>query len=494
MKYVDYIGGQKWFLYLKPPADLHTNPDRWRGFTCLEDEYRNRMEDGNLIVQWHCQHSATYMPRLYGLFHTYIDFFKYYQKIDPHYKSFFEVLIYSIKPYFDVDISRKQYPHLTDADAETIKDTIVDAIIVVFSSMDITLQPETDILLYQSHDPTKYSFHIVCNHYYCISIAECGFLYKKVVSELVARKSDIIGFLDHGIYNSIQHFRLLGSGKLDGMGNCRRHKQFCETWRFHGKDITHRYRESPRSEEHRQLLQLEESLVSFVANSKLLPSFAPQTPAPIDSNPGGNPGASSSSPGDSIDSKTVPDSNSVPVAEMVENITDSLMQKIVSLFRQAQPELAASFTQREIRNTGTIQLNRNYPSFCPLCNRTHEHENAYLRIWKYRGQLRIKFYCFRFEGEHKGFPIATLEMLDLGDMGIEEDNEGDGTLSGTNIASVQGEVQGIWGKDPLKELQTIKKEKKGDAVKGKEKIKKARKTIRIEPNEYVKTSMSYIED
>lgn len=374
----------------------------------LEHEFPNFRTDGSFVVQWVLPPKGpnANVRRVHGRFTTFMDFFRYMELPDllDHLFTFFELLSGQLKGFFDVDLSRKYYPNVTREMAEEMLGIILDAIFVVFQKYGITLSAEHDVLLFENSDDTKFSYHIIIDNYCFTDITECKSLYKDVVSQLdsssnnyfesihppneqgESKKGKFSSFIDENVYKKLQFFRLLWSGKSDGMDGRKRIKQFREKWIFRGNDIVHRYRKTPKNERELKQLQFESSLVSLTASCKLLSPFSPK-----EEKEGGTQRRRLS-----------------PNARRPE-ITDEKANLMFSLFEKKLPEVAPHFTIREIHEN-KIDLLRINPCFCPICKREHESQNAKIQIWK----GVVTFHCY--QKSIVGYPLKDandiIELLE----------------------------------------------------------------------------------
>lgn len=377
----------------------------------LEKSYPSFRSDSSFIVQWILPPRGPGMKdrRVHGRFENYVQFLKFIEvsQVPSNFLTFFEVLTGSVKAYLDIDVSREKYPNINTEMAEKMQVCIVDAVFNVFEKHGITLEPSTDILVFESTDIAKYSFHIIINNYCFSNIEECKYFYQHTINELDSMPNSYFGpfdpitdngednrdiitregktilyskFVDPNVYKKLQYFRLLDSGKSNGMGGRKRVKRFREQWIFRGNNITHRYRDSEIRKDRdnqKRIKQLcfEESLVGFTANCKNV-SFPRKEEEEVIRIKSGRV---------SPHSLTEKEKNYT-----IEEINDSQAQQMINIFKKVIPNVAVNFKIGNIHGN-SLDLLRENPCICPVCKRSHDSQNAKLQIWK----NRITFHCYQ---------------------------------------------------------------------------------------------------
>jgi hypothetical protein len=412
--------GLKWYKFLKKNAK------------CISLEQAEQITKDSFIVRWalrldgrddHNDHRCR-ADHWYGHFDDHLSFFKFYLRIPENLKSFSEILMYGIKGYFDVDLDRTKCASCTHEEAEAIKDSVVDAVLVVFSERGIALSLEDDILVYESHGHSKFSYHIVVNNYYFINIQECAAFYETVVSEIrkrypsgIGSLDDIVRHIDNGVYHAKQNFRLIGSGKLVN-GIVERHKKFREHWTYHGTTIIHKPKERAENAFHRRLITFEESLVGFVAGCNPAPTFKIQQPTkPQKSNKIRNASAPKSGASNSL---------------------------VIEIFQQSKLIDSDAF-EPNINDDDKIELKRVAESYCPICLREHENENAWLSLYN----NRVYYGCYRAVNSDKKSTIL-LGNLNKEDCELEEETDDSPINMLTNVD--------VWSENIIEKYSMNKKE------------------------------------
>ncbi len=314
--------------------------------------------------------------RLYSYFEDYLGFAMYLKKFSVEQRSFYEVILgsNSQKPHFDLDLKYKDIPddikslisdkspeNILDVVGSVMKNYLIKAIIEVMKDVGVNLTLEKDILIYTSHSSEKRSYHIIINNYYHHNNLEAKEFYTRTVTYLtnLTAMNDLDkamllfilerGCIDKAVYSPCQQFRILGCQKI-GSG---RPKKFCSTFSYFSDQITHKYIRTPEDDIDLQILQLEESLITFTSTAYMLPSFT-----------------------DELNNKNI-------IQYGVDDISRELADRCIqALAEYAQISLNSTrFPYKFLDIKGSlILLKRLRASKCRSCNRLHENENPYLIV------------------------------------------------------------------------------------------------------------------
>ena len=377
------LQGVRWYYYIK------SKPGR----PCLRDA--NPSFDGKIVVclevlrpQWEITNAAARgvdlgpTKRHYTTFDSPTALYHYMGKLrkacegeEEDLLTMYEVFFgdQAQKPHFDLDAKPDRvealYPEMTtEAAADRALEALLDALAAVLTATH-PLDPARQLLVYSSHSPVpggKRSFHVVVDGLCCATNSEAEALYQRVVGRMAFGRE----LVDHAVYSSLQNFRLLANHKAGDT----RVKQMVDSFRFRGATVVHQPTEDAYGrgrvpiEEHLVPLHLlTRSLVGATGGCALLPSYCEGRPR-----------------------KAYP---SCPVAA-------AAVDAGLAALKAAQPELYASFEYEEVQN-GLALLRRTCPSHCPLCGRTHEHENSFL---SFRGTSA--FWHCRRDGKRR-LPLET---------------------------------------------------------------------------------------
>ena len=293
----------------------------------------------------------------YASFKSYIDFYDYMCGIEEIERCFFEILLpdRSRKPYFDIDMNNIPPSFSLLTFITKVKKAILKVI----------EDPNTTILVYNSHTEKKYSYHIVVDGWYLRNYEECEEFFKKVVEKL---PDDYLPFFDSSVYKCTQQFRMIGSHKY-GKNNVK----VLNIKECHNFSIPKRY----RNERGKSLYILYSSLVGKTDRCRMLSGFEVLLQKKFDIIPG--------------------------------SATEHDLEEVVKLFRDHPISKKGNFEVLELveeEGNLVIPLRSHCPYHCDGCGRTHEAENPFLMV---RGEERtISFNCRR--GKNHQF-IGKLGMV-----------------------------------------------------------------------------------
>lgn len=341
---------------------------------------------------------------LFARFKSYLEFAIYSKKLSRSKRYFYELILgeKSQKPHFDIDIEDDS------VDGEKIKDQVIEAIILILAEKGVELD-FNDILIYTSHGINKkgkykQSYHIVINNYCHANNVEAKAFYQLVVDYVTEECKQ---YIDAGVYSPTQQFRIVGSTKI----GTNRHKTLQKVWYYKGKEIVHKYPEEVEDPDHELVMQLEESIVGFVANCKFLPAFVPK-----------------------VIKKSYEETDDITYDD-AKAAMKLMLTKSKTLDSIHDPRFPYKF--EEITGP-VIVLKRLKPSFCRVCNRVHEHENPFLFIV---GEERhVYFHCRRAPEDKK------LYIGKLGTKMLENNTVKD---------SPERQIQRSWTGNILSRLQDI---------------------------------------
>ena len=285
--------------------------------------------------------------RFFTSFDSYIKFIQFMLTIPEQKRNFHEVTLENRhqKMRFDIDIKR-----ISDAgivpfyQVQSFLDDLITSCIQEFEEIGIKLTPEKNFLVFSSHGREKWSFHIIIDGFYCENNRECIELFKRITTRM---KSQYIYWLDSGIYSPNHCLRILGSCKEDEEEI--RKKKLETSWQYLDKEIKYEYSQEVKSDKHKIVLEFERSFLSLTENCYPIPNLIQQV---------------------LMDGMTeVKDNKSL---ELDEQIMDYAFRVFKSTFGDMCSYVSTM--------SNMIMLKRNYPSGCPICDRVHEADNAYLLV------------------------------------------------------------------------------------------------------------------
>lgn len=281
---------------------------------------------GHPVVCWTSRNERCHdgVERRYGVFESVPSFFGFYNRVPAEARTGYEVILgcYPQKPHFDIDISTR------DVSGEQVVELLVDVVQSVLASRGVQLDLVHDLMVYTSHGAEKQSYHVVLpQHCHANNVQAKAFSEQvRALLPVEARK-----YVDPGVYNPLQQFRLLGSTKV-GKG---RPKVEQLEWFYHGQRI--------QGDTLEPMHALARSLVGWTLDCTPLPVW------------------------------DVPEPSFVP-----KRFLSVEAEEAIALLH-ADPALGGN--RFKAKNAGgVISLTRQAPGYCPLCTCVHDRENAYLVI------------------------------------------------------------------------------------------------------------------
>lgn len=346
---MDFSFGKKWMYHLK-------GGEKGKGLidTLNEDEKMS-----SLIVCFVNNKNI----RHFSAFDNFIECIQFMLKIPVNNRSFHEIVLEKRNQKMRFDIDVKKTEKTKDEDVKIFMDDLIESIIEVYGEFGYKIIPEKHILLFSSHGKEKWSYHIVIDGFYCETCQESLALFKKITGNMRSDRmnnKETINWLDSSIYSANHSLRILGSVKGG------RQKVLEKCWRFKDKEIFFEYSQEPRNEKHRIVMEFERSFISLTENCFPIPNLVVKN--------------------DHIyENKTID-----------EEISDYAFR----LFRSLYGDVFKY--DKTIYNF--VLLERDVASGCPICDRVHENENAFLIIKSLKSEIgktrhEIFFCCRRSDGK-----------------------------------------------------------------------------------------------
>lgn len=406
----------KWYKYL-----IHQNDSEK---VSLMD--REMINTKNLIVRQQLDNEY------FGRFETYLDFAKYFirEVKDDDYKCFHEAIFNSAqKMYFDIDVPLSVKIEDVKCNIELknkvisnkqiyTKDEVVTAMKILINRIKIVLPmvKDTDILVFNSNNDKKCSYHIVIDRWCCTDSLDAKFLFEEIMKDYPSYYKDCI---DKSLYKNLQFFRTYKSKKW----NDNRIKELDElsTWSSKGIKFI--------NEDQKFIHILGASLVTNVSYCSVLPTFKIEVEKSIYTGP-----------------------------EIT--LSKGEIDNISKLFDD-------SFSISEVKGT-MILLKRLRPSYCEMCKTVHEHQNPYLTVTQ---DMNVWFHCRRTGNEKDKYllgNIGSVEVPKLSDLLIPKEETID-----TNKHDNVKECYKIYSKKEIKEEEVkeeLEKDKINEEVKDKVKV------------------------
>lgn len=410
------------------------------------------IKDGNMIV---CQQLKY---RQFARFDNHSQFMKYQSMTEPYENCFYEIMVENTnrKPYFDIDISRKNNENKEYGNQviEQIKKNILE--VLEENKADLN---KVQILVYTSHTSKKLSYHIVVHGYYLKNHFEC-----KNFFETVSGKCDYYyqNYMDCSVYKIVQQLRIIGSHKFRGKNT----KVLSKSLSYNFK-IPERYLLFPGGERSYILLT---SLVSNTVDCEHLSGFEydeqeidygrfiylPETDAQrLDF-------------GEKISTKDSVVKIKLPGKAGAADDAD--LDQVLEIFYSKYPKEAFKFN-RTIMNDGNLIITflRRRKTFCNVCQRDHNNENPYIRV---SGMNRdIYFHCRR-DKDDRGELFGSLGKIELKDVKVDDILQG---APAKDILAMYEDVEG----DLLKIEEELVEEKREEEEKGGGDLSRPLKFLRL---------------
>ena len=351
-----YTSGKKWFFRLK-------------GENGLVDYLSDEDKIFHLIISFINIEGR----RFYSSFESHTDFLQYMLKLPMEKRCFHEVVIEKRiqKMRFDIDIKRYKYfeekiiSEISEEEVQIFFDELISSTIEEFENLGLRLDPKEHILVFSSHGKEKWSFHIIIDGFYCESSQDAFELFKRITSKM---SKEYLEWLDGSIYSANHCLRTLGSVK-QGQDEYRM-KILEKRWRFKDQDIFFEYPETPKHDNHRLALDFERSFLTLVSNCYPIPCLS---------------------------QSQVLDS----VMKKEKQAESEILDYAFRLFQSMYGKVCSYFGSMG----NMIMLSRNYPSGCPICERVHDKDNAFLYVKSVESENNvllkydIYFYCRRSSGK-----------------------------------------------------------------------------------------------
>lgn len=300
-------------------------------FTALLD--CDFFEIKSLIVMMEETHS-------YAKFNSFREFAHFFKRIQPIHRCYHEVISGSLpqKVFFDIDVKNVE-------EHESVKLAILSIISVVRH-----LLPQIkakDILVFNSNGIDKLSYHIIVDRWCFVDYQNNRAFFDQVMSMLPEKYRN---YCDGGLYTSLHNFRIFNNHKsgservkiLDSLS----------TWIY---DIKEKFNEFETF-----MNILGASLISNTSYCKLLPNFY----IPID--------------------KFYNENDIV--------LNDDELNLVIEHCKYFEKSQVLPYKIKHAKGT-LLELERTQPSFCKICQRSHENQHPFITISVSSGD--IKWYCRR---------------------------------------------------------------------------------------------------
>ena len=343
------IAGKRWHYFLKPRESSKSKS--------LFEAYSETELADMLVVCY----EPTEDVRLYSAFKDYLEFYAYSNKFLDEAKFFHEVILADAdqKPRFDIDIK----------DVEDIKavsqgciDELITCLISEMKEIGVTIHLERDILLFNSSDSKKGSFHLIVDNHKHPNHVEA----RTLAHRIIGRMKDYKSYIDDQIYSSKHNLRIVDSYKHGTF----RQKRWMPSFTYLGQTITHQWT-TDLADENLSLAILEHSLITASASCTLLPILNKEV-------------------------KTVVKRSNLP---------NDVVDRALEIFFEKQGE---SRTLKLAEVVGSMIILRKQSKYnCLKCNSSHENENPFLSVTDKGG---VYYNCRRKPGGlHIGWILGGVQ-------------------------------------------------------------------------------------
>jgi hypothetical protein len=297
--------------------------------------------------------------RHYSMFDSFLECVQVMMKIEDEKRCFHELVLENRNQKMRFDLDIKKVDGVDEKEIQDFIDDLLTSTINVYAELGYQLIPSRHILLFSSHGRSKWSYHIIIDGFYCENCQESQALFKKI-TEQMKYKERASEWLDASIYNPNHSLRILSSVK-DG-----RKKVLEKVWRYANQDVVFEYTQTPRNDKHKIVMEFERSFISLTENCFPIPELVKKT---------------------SYDGEE-------------KRVDDHVSDYAFRLFKSMYGDVFAYV--KTVSNF--ILMDRVKESGCPICNRVHENENAFLMVKSKEpenGMTRheIYFYCRRASGQ-----------------------------------------------------------------------------------------------
>lgn len=406
----------------------------------------------------------TNASRRYAVFESHIDLYTMIKNCQDKDKCFHEVFISGSyqKPRFDIDIKEKEMIEdekvqnllnsISDNDNSSedklalfghyVKDRVIDATIEVLTRDGIVVDLTKNIIVCSSHgisgDTRKASYHIIIDGYMHIGEEEARAFFEevmKVLDENPQEKEAINRYIDHGVYNKNQTFRLLWNHKMDDTSRVKRLEQ---EFTYNGDVYCHNFPSEAKNVDHFNIMILEACMVTFTSHCDMLPPYASDDKKVWDTDI-------------KVDDTQTQEAYELLKKKILETdyITHDGMGELrhrlnssrVSDFENTyHPDIP--FRVRSVRGT-LIVLERTRPSWCSVCNYIHDkmdpimfiiNGSVYFDCRRSEDHVgkKVRQYLGKIEWHQEQYKEQRHSLIDLGVTATTEENDRWGELEKAN--------------------------------------------------------------
>jgi len=285
------------------------------------------------------------------------------------------------KPRFDIDVKREELkpPYDTwdfDALGNRLKDLVIEGAFSVLIRDGIKPDIEKNVVVCASHGVNKISYHIILHGFVHGNHKEAGAFHSEVLTVIRGllkpeeQKFDLGHWIDSSIYSRNHALRLVNNHKL----NETRIKYFMDSFTYKDQIHIHDLDVDIVDERHAAITTFSHTLISFTPGCTVLPMYA---------------------------SSKVKYEHEFDTTLLPDDLIDQVDQYLSARFGDGV------FTVADVRGS-LICLTRHAPTYCDVCERTHDHVHPFIFISP--GGF-FKFNCRQSLVEKRDNPHITLGQI-----------------------------------------------------------------------------------
>jgi hypothetical protein len=289
---------------------------------------------------------------------NYLIFFEKYLK-EKNKEGYYEVILgeKEQKPHFDIDIDLTEFENVP-SEIEILTD-FIDAVQTILIERNINYSVQ-NYFITTSHREGKMSFHIILDKLYHANHRESKLFYDKVINKLVEKNSFLVSkknIVDSKVYSSLQNFRILWSSKKNKPNFKKQIDQITY------KGILYKFDSITTPLYNRSCIEsIKKSLITTIQPEDIL-----------------------------LIENEIKLNKEIKIKYADFEVSDQLtsIEQFFKIF-EAKNKIEDCFDISEVKNN-IIVLMRKKSCLCPICERVHDNQNAYLFIIG----NKIYFGCYR---------------------------------------------------------------------------------------------------
>ncbi len=184
MYYLDSNRHKWWYTFNRSDSTNWISNNKYSPKGMLDDHSMQSLRNKLIIVT--ALDPSSYPSRYFTFFNNFVEFYRYQQTLTENMRCSFEKIIgrFIHKPHFDIDISLEKYPFVNEEMYNEVIDDIVSAIDNALVDKKVEIDFYRDIMIFTSHNSSKYSCHIIINNYVHSNNEEAKGFYHNIISRM----------------------------------------------------------------------------------------------------------------------------------------------------------------------------------------------------------------------------------------------------------------------------------------------------------------------